>query len=236
MIATDNNKDQVSPSQLRAARALLGWNQRELAEKAKVSASTVADFERGKHTPVPNNLDALCAALEAGGVSLLPGGAVIGPKRALGTAAVSANGSPNKLITATDLSQWADRMDAKALFPELVRRLILVSTGNSADRIDFPADESIQLEGWDGICEQHTSANPHWLPQGISGWELSTQRTGTMNKADGDYHNRHHRSTGPEPTRNDVCLRYSEALASGPELGLNQKKGESVGRCAFRRR
>src|ERR1017187_1569178 len=180
----------IAPTQVRAARALLGWNQRELAEKAKVAASTVADFERGKHTPVPNNLDALRAALEAGGVSLLPGGAVIGPKRTLGAAMVSAKGSPNKLITATDLSQWADRMDAKALFPELVRRLILVSTGNSADRIDFPGDESIQLGSWDGICEQHTSASLQWLPQGTSGWELSTQRAGTLGKANGDYDKR----------------------------------------------
>ena len=180
----------MSPTQLRAARALLGWNQRELAEKAKVAPSTVADFERGKHTPVPNNLDALRFALEAGGVSLLPGGAVIGPKRSLGTATVSAKGSPHKLITATDLSQWADRMDAKALFPELIRRLLLASTGNAADRIDFPTEESIQLEGWDGICQQHTNANLQWLPEGTSGWELSTQRTGTLGKANGDYRKR----------------------------------------------
>src|SRR5436305_13498471 len=103
MTSVENYDTAIAPTQLRAARALLGWNQSELAEKAKVAASTVADFERGKHTPVPNNLDALRAALEAGGVSLLPGGAVIGPTRTLGAATVSANGSPNKLITATDL-------------------------------------------------------------------------------------------------------------------------------------
>lgn len=180
----------ITPTQMRAARALLGWNQRELAEKAKVAASTVADFERGRHTPVPNNLEALRAVLGEGGISLLPGGAVIGPKRTLGAATVSAKGSPNKLITATDLSRWADRLDAKALFPELVRRLILVSTGNSADRVDFPSDESIQLGGWDGICEQRSGANSQWLPQGISGWELSTQRSGTLGKANADYDKR----------------------------------------------
>ncbi|MFZ1010724.1 MAG: helix-turn-helix transcriptional regulator [Candidatus Sulfotelmatobacter sp.] len=190
MTSVENVDFHIAPRQIRAARALLGWNQRELAEKAKVAASTVADFERGKHTPVPNNLDALRGALEAGGVSLLPGGAVIGPKRSLGAATVSAKGSPNKLITATDLSRWADRLDAKALFPELVRRLILVSTGNSADRVDFPSDESIQLGGWDGICEQHLGTNFQWLPQGVSGWELSTQRSGTLGKANGDYDKR----------------------------------------------
>jgi transcriptional regulator with XRE-family HTH domain len=190
MTSAENKEGDVSATQLRAARALLGWNQRELAEKAKVAASTVADFERGKHTPVPNNLDALRAALEAGGICLLPGGAVIGPKRTLGGATVSKSGGPIKLITATDLSQWSDRMDAKALFPELMRRLILVSTGNCADRIDFPADESVQIEGWDGICKQRTITNLQWLPQGTSGWELSTQRTGTLGKANGDYNKR----------------------------------------------
>ena len=52
----------VAPAQIRAARALLGWNQQELARRANVAASTVADFERGKRLPVPNNLEAMCTA------------------------------------------------------------------------------------------------------------------------------------------------------------------------------
>lgn len=61
-----------SPALCRAARGLLGWSQGELAEKAKVGRSTVADFERGTRTPVRNNLKAMAEALEDGGVELIP--------------------------------------------------------------------------------------------------------------------------------------------------------------------
>ena len=61
----------ISPEQCRAARSWLGWNQQELAERAKISLSTVRDFELGKRRPITNNLDAMQEALEAGGIRLL---------------------------------------------------------------------------------------------------------------------------------------------------------------------
>jgi len=54
--------------QVRAARSLLGWSQQELATRAGVAVSTVADFERGLRTPVPNNALAIRQALERSGV------------------------------------------------------------------------------------------------------------------------------------------------------------------------
>jgi transcriptional regulator with XRE-family HTH domain len=57
--------------QCRGARAMIGWSQRELAEAAKVARQTVVDFERGAHTPYPNNLAAIRAALEAAGVEFI---------------------------------------------------------------------------------------------------------------------------------------------------------------------
>lgn len=58
----------LSPEQSRAARAWLGWSQEDLAERAKVSLSTVRDFEKGRRAPIRNNLDAMRAALAAAGV------------------------------------------------------------------------------------------------------------------------------------------------------------------------
>ena len=69
----------LTPKQCKAARALLAWSQQDLAKKAGVAASTVADFERGHRTPVPNNAEAIRTALEGAGVRFLPGGALIGP-------------------------------------------------------------------------------------------------------------------------------------------------------------
>lgn len=56
------------PEQVRAARSLLGWSQQNLAEKASVAVSTVADFERGKRNLVANNAFAIRQALEAAGI------------------------------------------------------------------------------------------------------------------------------------------------------------------------
>ena len=64
-------QSQISPAQCRAARALLGWNQLQLAEGARVSRQTLVDFEREARTPYPNNLAAIRAALEAAGVEFI---------------------------------------------------------------------------------------------------------------------------------------------------------------------
>jgi len=49
----------IKPEQSRAARAWLDWSQGDLATKANVSLSTVRDFEKGRRTPIANNLDAI---------------------------------------------------------------------------------------------------------------------------------------------------------------------------------
>jgi len=61
----------MSPEQCRAARAWLGWSMDALAERARVSNSTVRDFEARRRTPIPNNLAAMRGALEAAGIEFL---------------------------------------------------------------------------------------------------------------------------------------------------------------------
>jgi transcriptional regulator with XRE-family HTH domain len=61
----------ITSEQCRGARAMLGWSQDELAKAAKVSRATVVDFERGARVPHPNNLAALHAAFEAGGIEFV---------------------------------------------------------------------------------------------------------------------------------------------------------------------
>lgn len=60
----------MAPEQSRAARGWLDWTQAELAEKARVSLSTVRDFEKGRRTPIGNNLDAMRRVIESNGISL----------------------------------------------------------------------------------------------------------------------------------------------------------------------
>ena len=58
----------VSPEQSRAARGWLGWSQGDLAKRADVALSTVRDFERGRRTPIQNNLAAMRDAFASAGV------------------------------------------------------------------------------------------------------------------------------------------------------------------------
>jgi ribosome-binding protein aMBF1 (putative translation factor) len=61
----------LTPEQSRAARGWLDWSQDELAKRASVSLSTVRDFEKGRRTPIVNNLEAMVRALKAEGIELL---------------------------------------------------------------------------------------------------------------------------------------------------------------------
>ena len=61
----------LSPEQSRAARAWLDWSQEDLAKRANVALSTVRDFEKGRRTPIKNNLEAIRLSLELAGVGLL---------------------------------------------------------------------------------------------------------------------------------------------------------------------
>ena len=76
----------LTPAQCRAARGWLDWNQKDLAGRAKVSMSTIRDFESGKRTPIANNLEGLRRAFSAAGIQLLFDGG-----RAAGIAAVASD-------------------------------------------------------------------------------------------------------------------------------------------------
>jgi hypothetical protein len=58
----------ISPSQCRAARALIDMDHAELARRAVVARDVIVDFENGSLTPSANDLAAIRAALEAVGV------------------------------------------------------------------------------------------------------------------------------------------------------------------------
>ena len=68
----------MSPAQMRAARALAGWDQRQLAEAAGVSLPTIQRMEASDET-VRGNVDTLVKVIEAldrAGVVLIGPGAV----------------------------------------------------------------------------------------------------------------------------------------------------------------
>jgi hypothetical protein len=90
------------------------------------------------------------------------------------------------LVKAIDLTQWADRLDARSRLPLLLRRLIH-ATVNSIHRIGFPAEEGVQTPGYDGflVVEKGNA----FVPDGCSVWEMSTN-SDIKGKADSDYEKR----------------------------------------------
>jgi transcriptional regulator with XRE-family HTH domain len=60
-----------TPEQCRAARALLGWSQQDLANQARVGIVTVNQLENGLSQPRPATLDVIQRALETAGVEFI---------------------------------------------------------------------------------------------------------------------------------------------------------------------
>ena len=68
----------ITAAQLRAARALLGIDQRQLAEQSGLSLPTIQRMEASEGV-IRGHVDSLMklvAALDAAGIELIPGGAV----------------------------------------------------------------------------------------------------------------------------------------------------------------
>ena len=61
----------VTPGQCRAARGLLGWNQQELARRARVGIVTVHQLETGVSHPRRATLDVIQRAFESAGVEFI---------------------------------------------------------------------------------------------------------------------------------------------------------------------
>ena len=62
----------ISPYQCKAARALLGWTQLKLAEKARITLDTVKRFERAKSDTRGQAMIKMEAAIREAGIKLLP--------------------------------------------------------------------------------------------------------------------------------------------------------------------
>lgn len=61
----------ITARQIRAARALLGWSQQQLADKAIVSINAVTRLERGEVDPRVSTLTAVEQALTKAGVEFI---------------------------------------------------------------------------------------------------------------------------------------------------------------------
>ena len=178
--------ESLTPKHVRAARALLAWSQQDLAKAAGVATSTVADFERGRRTPVANNAQAIRETLEGAEIRFLPTGAVVGPAVPR-LAALGGPTLPVRWVTAEDLSEWANRTDGAFSLPTLLSHLVNATHGNF-DVLRFPSEEGVRHPGWDGRTSTSTAST--YVPEGEAGWEIGAQRNNISQKATDDYRKR----------------------------------------------
>ena len=61
----------ITAAQCRAARALLKWNQRELAARANIGVSTIRTFETNVTTPYQTTLGILKETFEKAGIEFI---------------------------------------------------------------------------------------------------------------------------------------------------------------------
>lgn len=95
-------------------------------------------------------------------------------------------------VRALDLENWANTLDSKSRFPQLVRRLVH-ATVEDLKLVEFPSGEGIQREGWDGLVEA-VRGNP-FVPSGVSVWESGTD-VKISTKANKDFEKRKKDSRG----------------------------------------
>ena len=226
----DATTPSLTPTQCKAARALLAWNQQELAHRAQLGTSTIADFERGKRTPTDANAEAMVNAFAAAGISFVDGGVQIAATA--NTTATPANAARPRLIEATDLDQWAERNDGKQYFPELIERLIQASVGYVPRQFIFRSGDSTQQAGWDGICEQDSNATLPWLPVGVSGWEFGAQAGGLKKKANEDYETRESNPLGLVPSETTFVFATPRRWGQGKKWAQD-KAERSYGRTSW---
>lgn len=67
---------QLEPAQVRAARALLNWSSKDLAERVGMSVNAINMIETGKTRPLSSNIAAIIEAFTAAGIEFLPNSGV----------------------------------------------------------------------------------------------------------------------------------------------------------------
>jgi transcriptional regulator with XRE-family HTH domain len=222
----------LTPALVRAARALLGWSQQALAKAAGVATSTVADFERGKRRPVASKAQAIQAALQDAGIRFRPTGVEIAPSDRADPAPSSSSTAgmaarrPIRWVSAQDLDHWADRHEADGSLPHLLSDLIR-ATHTASVRLCFPSDESVSRPGWDGWTE--TVIESEYVPNGLTGWEVSVQRDGIIGKASDDYQKR---TEAPDPLDPaDACFIFVTLRRwSGKDRWVRARREERIWR------
>jgi len=214
--------NKVTSAQIKAARALLGWSQQDLADHASIAISTIADFERGQRIPLAINFEAICDAFIKVGVIFKNGGVILGEGPSIEDT-MKKTQLPIRWIEATALEQFAETRDGQSTIPELINKLIRASIGTEANDLLFPSGDSISQPGWDGIC--NVDKGNEYVPSGFSGWEIGCNKK-IAPKANSDYEKRSKDPLSLNP-ENTTFVFVTPLRWSGKDKWIKARKTEA---------
>ncbi|MGJ8629027.1 MAG: helix-turn-helix transcriptional regulator [Sulfitobacter sp.] len=104
-------------------------------------------------------------------------------KASVSTTAVRSFVPPFAAPKANEIQQWSESITSRAKLAALLRMLVH-STCNELEFVDFPAHDDSERPGWDGQVD--TMAGNPWVPTGKSGWEFGVNKN-IKAKADKDF-------------------------------------------------
>lgn len=124
-----------------------------------------------------------------------------------------------KWISAYQIDQWADAIDARALLPELIRRLVHATVDRSQlEHIEFAGSEEGHRPGYDGTTKVRVGGGNAKVPEGIAYWEMGVNQD-IKGKLDDDYDGR---------VKNRESGDYRSVTYIGVTPRDYQKKGEWI--------
>ena len=199
----------------RESREALGVKLREFCRKNGFDAGNLSKMERGL-VPPPTSSESLeiyaaalklvcgterwtrfheLAAAETGRIptELMKGEDVAGRLPKLFRELRSGPGHRN-WVSARHLEDWAGRIEARSMLPQLIRRLVAAS-GRGVSKVEFPAFEQTQRPGPDGFVE--AGEGDAFVPAGVSIWEMGVDKDPKA-KAEGDFEKRRAEKLGFE--------------------------------------
>lgn len=146
----------------------------EAAHRLDISRVTLSKIIHGKASLTPRIAQRFESVLGLPKATLLTNQAIEQSKKTFPSPVSSVcQSNPFFKIDSLEIEEWAGKIDARKLLPQLIRILIL-STARGITGIDFPANEDSQRPGFDGKLR---SEEPHpWIPLGDSYWEMGVNK------------------------------------------------------------
>jgi hypothetical protein len=132
-----------------------------------------------------------------------------------------------KWVTALNLGNWANTVDARTTLSEMISALVRASASD-IQSFRFPTGDSAQIQGYDGRLT--AKGAPPYVPDGESVWEFGTTAD-FLDKANSDYKDRTATPGTAEPKETTfvaVTARIWNAPKMTLELWEKEKRAEGI--------